>query len=112
MSESLELQNVLHSLPDYLQLTDPTTMQAFTVGQVLQAWFDERGDSNTHVVHVDAGATGVSLMVGDICVWDSEADDTEQLTAEYCLTDYQRQLTALLAPFQQVAVADEMDTDS
>lgn len=88
-SSKTTVSKLLDSL-DYSLLDNFLVAQAFGVMRELRAWIEEHseGMSSTPTVSVEASQHQLTVSIGAFIVWGSEANDSSELTLEWCLQEY------------------------
>lgn len=64
------------------------TAQALDIANQLQDWIDNKCESHFPQAHVVIAKDMLTICVGEVAVWDSEAHSEEDFTLEFCKKEY------------------------
>jgi hypothetical protein len=86
---------------DYLKWENAKILTAFSIARKLNEWIGEMYNQGREpVVSLVISPYIVCLLVGDVCVWDSENNDIEDLTFDFCKEQLKEYATHLICPFE------------
>jgi hypothetical protein len=90
----------LKAATNRLRIDCESLQQALAVAAQLDRYIDEHFQSTYPRPNVLISPATLSISIGDVCVWDSESDSSEELTFEYCLEFYRQHIAGLNEIFQ------------
>lgn len=81
---------------DKLRWDHPMTMKAFVVAREVKAWIASIVEEYP-CVSVVVTECAVALMIGEICLWNSESDSLDELNLAFCKEQYKKEVLPLAA---------------
>lgn len=87
----------LNRLHDYSRLDNPTVIQAFGVMRELQSWVEQASGGMSPCANLEITSTAICVRVGDVFVWYSDENGFDELTFEFCRSEFAKHVADLQA---------------